>query len=1072
MKINNNTNSNSNSNSNSNTNTNSNSEKNVNLISITLNDKEVRVPEGITILEAAKREGIEIPTLCYNHRTHPFTSCFLCVVEVEKARNLPPACATKVLPGMVISTHSQKVVDTRKMALDLMLSDHAGDCVAPCHLSCPARTDVQGYIAHIANGDYVSAVKLIKSRLALPVVCGTICPNPCEKECRRGIVDEPLAIRALKRFASEFDLKEGAYMPAVAATATGKKVAIVGGGPAGLASAYYLRQEGHEVHIFEELSMLGGMTRYGIPKFRLPWDKLDAEINSIVDLGVHTHMNKKLGRDFTITDLKRDGFDAVLIAIGAQGSKSMGVDNEHVAGVVGGVDFLRRVVMGENFSHPKSVAVVGGGDVAMDCARVAKRLGAKVSLLYRRTQAEMPALPIEQHETEEEGVEFKFLVAPLAVITDEAGQAKALKVNHMQLGDADSSGRRKPVPIPGSEQELAFDLIISAIGQDPDLTFLNNESDETKLNSTKWKTIVYDTKTMCTSVPGVFTAGDCAFGPDTVVRALGEGYQAAKAIHLYLGGNEIKFNEEYRISKGRIAELNKEDFAPRFEHKKRAQEVIYPAEKRLSGDGYAAINVAMNNAKSVAEATRCIECGCSARYSCDLRKYSTEYAATEQAFVGEKRKYEVDNRHPLIRFEADKCITCGNCVRLCREVRQISALTFVNRGFKTHIAPNFEDALQSTNCDACGMCIDVCPTGAININTKTKEDGPWDFDNKKTITSCTACARGCALNVTLVDGKIRRVQSVDEDVVNSALICAEGRFSHQLLRGKESKINKRLQDKEMTKAIEIAKKTLDTASKSNKLAVVISPFMSIEDMYALSTYTKLKKAKLFYLTVTSSGKSGNKKSKTAFEANSAPTVYPGSKLDGDLNSSILKMLKAEAINVDKSSDLKKLHGKTLLAVNTYLDSKLIPASVSASTKIINISNFDTGKKALVNISCTEMMESVGCFMNIDGNLTLLNKSAGLSLYEYSIHKIISLLAAELEFLSSIKSLRHKFAAEYTSLEEVLTKIDKIQDELYEDISLQKKMRLVASNIKPNIEKAYSCDSRSLAFAQYLKELSW
>ncbi|MBF0361502.1 MAG: FAD-dependent oxidoreductase [Oligoflexia bacterium] len=1073
-----------------NTNANANKNDNNNLIPIVLNDKEVKVPVGITILEAAKLYGIEIPTLCYNHRTHPFTSCFLCVVEVEKHKNLPPACATKVAPGMVIKTNSPKVMDTRKMALDLMLSDHAGDCVAPCHLHCPARTDVQGYVAHIANGDYISALKLIKSRLALPVICGTICPNPCEKECRRGLVDEPIAIRALKRFASELDLKEGAYMPSVAAD-TGKKIAIVGGGPAGLAAAYYLRQEGHEVHIYEELPLLGGMTRYGIPKFRLPWDKMDAEINSIIGLGVHTHMNKKLGRDFTITDLRNEGFNAILIAVGAQGSKPMGVDKERVPGVIGGVDFLRRVVMGENFSHPKKVAVIGGGDVAMDCARVARRLGSNVSLLYRRTQAEMPALPHEQHETEEEGVHFKFLVAPLEVITDNGGRANGLKVNHMQLGEPDSSGRRKPVAIPGSEEILPFDLIISAIGQDPDLSFLERESDQTKLNTTKWKTIVYDAKTMCTSIPGVFTAGDCAFGPDTVVRALSEGYQAAKSIHLYLGGNEIKFNEgsmetsngsneEYHISRGRIAELSSDDFSPRFEHKKRALETIHPAEKRLSNDGgYAPINVALNNAKSIAEATRCIECGCSARYSCDLRKYATEYGSSEKIFVGEKRKYEVDNRHPLIRFEADKCITCGNCVRLCGEVRKISALTFVNRGFKTHVAPNFEDALQTTKCDACGMCIDVCPTGAITFNNKTKEEGPWplDFNANKTITSCIACARGCALNVTTVEGNVVKVQSVDHDPINGALICAEGRFAYKMMRDL-----KELSEKDVMKAIATAKKALaagatGAAAKAATTAIVVSPFISIEDCYALSVFAKVKKSKIYYLTVS--------KDKTSKSYKSSQPSYPGSKLDGEFNSTILKMLGATAINVEKSADVKKLHGKTLLVVNTCLDSKIIPASVRAKTKIISISNFDSicsQQKVLANISCAESMECKGSYLNIDGKLTLLNCIGNCgcsSCHPFSISTIVSHLGStaaeekELKLLADIKDLRHKFAHDYPVLRDLLDRVDGIQSANYADPVLQQKTRVLESNLKvssASIEKAYESDTRKLAFDKYIKDL--
>ncbi|MCG8375624.1 MAG: FAD-dependent oxidoreductase, partial [Chlorobiales bacterium] len=423
------------------------------IVTIILNDKEVQVLAGATIREVAEANGIHIPTFCYDDRLKPYASCFLCVVEVEKAKGLLPACSTQVTPGMVIRTDSEKVRIARKMALELLLSDHAGDCIAPCETTCPAHIDIQGYIAHISNGNPEAAVRLIKKSNPLPVVCGRICPHPCESQCRRGLVDEPVSINPLKRFASEYELQKGAYLPETAPD-SGKRVAIVGGGPAGLSAAYYLRQMGHAVVIFEALPELGGMVRYGIPRFRLPWDLLDNEIQAILDLGVEVRTGKKLGEDFSIDSLKKDGFDAVLLAIGAHLAKPMRVENDDAEGVIGGIDFLRKVVLAEQVDVGKNVAVIGGGDTAMDCARVARRLGADVTLLYRRTQAEMPALPMEQDETMEEGVEFRFLTAPTEVVVDEKGRATHLRVISMKLGDPDESGRRRPVPVEGSEEDL------------------------------------------------------------------------------------------------------------------------------------------------------------------------------------------------------------------------------------------------------------------------------------------------------------------------------------------------------------------------------------------------------------------------------------------------------------------------------------------------------------------------------------------------------------------------------------------------------------------------------------------
>lgn len=980
------------------------------IVTITLNDKEVQASAGATILAVAKANGIHIPTFCHDDRLKPYASCFLCVVEVEKARGLLPACSTQVMPGMVIRTDSEKVRKARTMALELMLSDHVGDCVAPCEATCPAHIDIQGYIAHIANGNPEAAVRLIKKSNPLPVVCGRICPHPCESQCRRGLVDEPVSINPLKRFAAEYELQNGAFLPETAPD-TAKRVAIVGGGPAGLSAAYYLRQMGHAVVLFEALPELGGMVRYGIPRFRLPWDLLDNEIQAILDLGVDVQTGKKLGEDFTIASLKEDGFDAVLLAIGAHLAKPMRVPNDEAEGVIGGIDFLRKVVLKEPVEVGKKVAVIGGGDTAMDCARVARRLGAEVTLLYRRTQAEMPALPMEQEETMEEGVEFRFLTAPTEVVLDDTGRASLLRVISMKLGDPDESGRRRPVPIEGSEEDLPFDLIISAIGQDPDISCIQKDSE--KPETTRWNTFVYDENTNVTTQEGVFAAGDCAFGPNTVIRAVGEGQRAAKAINLYLAGADVELKNEYAISLGRIEELEMEDFAPRYTHKKRVEDTVFPSEERLKDGGWDAINKGLDEMQAMAEASRCIECGCNARFDCDLRKYATEYGADEKRFTGEKRKYNDDTRHPLIKIEGDKCITCGSCVRVCLEVRGIGALSFIDRGFGTRVGPNFDDPLQLTGCDACGMCIDVCPTGALAPNTG-KEAGPWVAMD--TITTCTSCSRGCGLNVGTAEERVVRVTSVDGDPVNNAVICAEGRFGYQLLGGKKSQVDQ--------SSVEEAREILAAAGE---LAVVISPRLTIEQTYAAARLARSFGGKLFYLL----GED------TALETQERGEY---GKKTGEANVALLERLQATGLKKGEA-----LSADTVLLVGTEIET-------TDGKKVIEVNPSKGNADAYFVLS--HPLRTEGMMINRDGDLGIVRAVLPKSDHEHDCHMLLVELAGE-ESLAGLDALRNQLADEIEELSMIRTP--------------EKGERLCKSGLEP-VLKSVMPDSREGVFAEHLKAI--
>ncbi|MBQ9931928.1 MAG: FAD-dependent oxidoreductase, partial [Firmicutes bacterium] len=370
---------------------------------LNIDGKEVFGLPGQTILEVAKENDINIPTLCFDERTEIYGSCGLCVVEVEGNPKLVKACATEIAPNMVIRTKTERVIESRKTNLELLLSNHIGDCRPPCMLACPAQTDCQGYVGLIANGQFEEAIELIKDRIPLPASLGRVCPHPCEENCRRRLVDEPVSIAFLKRFAADNDLySEDPFMPDIAPE-TGKSIAIIGGGPFGLSAAYFLRQRGHDITIFDAMPKLGGMLRYGIPEYRLPKEILDEEIRTIERMGVDMQVNTKVGVDITFEAIRKS-YDAVLLGIGAWVSTGVGCPGEDAEGVIGGIDFLRKVVRNEEIKLGEKVAIVGGGNTAMDACRTAVRLGAKeVYNIYRRTKDEMPADQIEIVEADEEG---------------------------------------------------------------------------------------------------------------------------------------------------------------------------------------------------------------------------------------------------------------------------------------------------------------------------------------------------------------------------------------------------------------------------------------------------------------------------------------------------------------------------------------------------------------------------------------------------------------------------------------------------------------------------------------------
>ena len=820
----------------------------MNKFRLNINGKEVTGVAGQTILEVARENDIFIPTLCYDERTKIYGSCGLCMCEVEGNPKLCKACATEIAPGMVIRTNTERVIESRKTNLELLLSNHTGDCRPPCVLACPGQTDCQGYVGLIANGEYEKALELIKDKIPLPAALGRVCPHPCEEACRRGLIDEPISIQQLKRFAADVDLEGEVFVPECEED-TGKSVAIIGGGPMGLSAAYFLRQMGHDVTIFESMPNAGGMLRYGIPEYRLPKAVLDEEIATIESMGVEIITNTKVGVDIPFETIRSD-YDAVLLGIGAWVSTGVGCKGEDAEGVIGGIDFLRRVVRNEEIGMGRKVAIVGGGNTAMDACRTAVRLGAEeVYNIYRRTKDEMPADMVEIEEAEEEGVIFKNLTNPIEVVKDENGHVKEVVLQVMELGEPDASGRRKPVPVEGKTETLAIDTMILAIGQAVDATVF--DCDKTRKNA-----IAYDPDTFMTSIPGVFAGGDC--GNDKIsiaIEAIADARKAADSIDAYLYGEVLKYEKPYVVERDDITEKTFED-RERMCRPEIPQ--LSPEERK---DNFSeVIPEGFTEEQAVAEASRCLECGCHDYFECKLIDFANQYDVHPERFAGEKSTIEFEDDHPFIVRDPNKCILCGLCVRVCDEVMGVGALGLVHRGFDTVVKPNMEKPLIESGCISCGQCVSVCPTGALQERTTMIKETP--VETEVTDTTCSYCSVGCSLKLETCGDMLIKANPDKDGTVNKGLACGKGKwgFDCSMLEDKlEDPLVKEdgtFRDADYHEAfVLVAKKCQSVAAKYGKdsIAVAISDRYTNEEAYAMKKMAEAMGAKVLCMNNRASG---------------------------------------------------------------------------------------------------------------------------------------------------------------------------------------------------------------------------
>ncbi len=747
-------------------------------ITFFINGIEVTVERGTTILAAAAHAGISIPTLCHvagKREGH----CGICAVEWAGRDELLHACETEAATGMVIHTDTTAVKNHRAGQLARMATIHFGDCKAPCNLTCPGQINVQGYIAHVAKGQYEEAQRLIMERNPFPFSVGRVCPRFCETRCRRILVDEPVSINHLKRFVADWCMINKTDLKIRRQPATGKRVAVVGGGPAGLTAAFFLAKKGHAVTVFEANDKLGGMLRYGLPEYKVPKKILDYEISTILRLGISVQLNQRWGRDFTLESLREQGFAAILLTIGTTVDQPLEIPGATCNRVLPATRFLRMVNEEGNGDYGRRAAVIGGNNVAMEVARCLLRNNVEqVTIIYPRAQLEMPANQRNIREAEREGVQFHLMASPIQITQKEGGLE--LELIRMKLGEADARGIRLPVAIPGSTTTLRVDTLVYAVGQSAcGDEGIAGDRGAAALELAPNNVIKANPRTSLTNLADVYAAGDATSGPRSVIQAVVSARRAADNIHAGLLG-EDKEAAESRFNFSRGKSFDDVDLSNFDGVKTRLREKMPSRPPERSVQDFDEVRLGFTEQMARREAARCLSCGCTAYDRCDFKQLCIDNQVDpNKTGMPAMPLYQKDLSHPVIAVDLNKCVFCRRCVSSCQyEALELSAASFDEEGRPRGISLRFTE-----RCTHCGACVDSCSTGALN---KKDMSVPVTGETIREIrTTCPYCGAGCQLLLKVKGNTIMEVDAEPDLAPNYGALCVKGRFAFNFVHHPE-----------------------------------------------------------------------------------------------------------------------------------------------------------------------------------------------------------------------------------------------------------------------------------------------